>query len=187
MSAAHYPIYSDHCLCPISARYAWFFVAMYPLGIPSVGAILLWTNRAAIVKYLHQCEERENSSAEVVIKADEQAFDGDGQTIYRFKGIFVPFKANYYWWGIGDQMNRLLLTGFAVLFEPGSMMQVHCRVYSCTACVDEIPLALFPSLCCRLRWRLCSALLFYFSKSPINRTSTRTTTSCQQTSTCRLS
>ena len=96
-----------------------------------VGAILLWTNREAIVKYLLQCEERENATSEVVVKADELAFDGDGQTIDRFKGVFIPFKANYYWWGVGDQMNRLLLTGFAVLFEPGSMMQVHCQFDSC--------------------------------------------------------
>jgi hypothetical protein len=41
-----------------------------------------------------------------------------------FKSLFENFRADYYWWGILDMVYGLLLTGFAVLFAPGSMMQI---------------------------------------------------------------
>lgn len=100
-------------------------VVLYPLGIPAMGAALLYFNRKSIARHLRKCERRARLNGEIVLKADEQDFDGDGQTIDRFKSLFIPFKPGYFWWGIGDIINRLLLTGFAVLFEPGSMMQVH--------------------------------------------------------------
>ena len=99
-------------------------VVLYPIGVPAIGAALLCMNRDAIVEFLNRREKCNDGSGEVPKKADEQDFDGDAQTIDRFKSLFLPFKPKYFWWGVGDILNRLLLTGFAVVFEPGTMMQV---------------------------------------------------------------
>jgi hypothetical protein len=40
------------------------------------------------------------------------------------QSIFEHFRPDYHWWGILDMLYGLFLTGFTVLFAPGSMMQI---------------------------------------------------------------
>ena len=105
-------------------------VVLFPVGIPVIAGALLYKNRDAIINFLKQREKLSNTKEEVVTKADEQDLGGGAQLIGRFKGLFLPFKPECYWWGVVDISNRLLLTGFAVVFEPGTMMQVFLALHS---------------------------------------------------------
>jgi hypothetical protein len=96
-------------------------MCLYPLGVPLIGTFLLLRNEATIKSHLAESEQLEiddGSTRKIV------AFLAVPKQIKTFKSLFQHFRPNYYWWGILDMLYGLLLTGFAVLFVPGSMMQI---------------------------------------------------------------
>jgi hypothetical protein len=104
--------------------FAGLMMLMYPLGIPFMGALLLLRNKGSIEEYLQRRERLERShdgdaGAEKVVAPLDTP-----ETIRVFKGIFEHYRPEFFAWGILDMLYGLLLTGFAVLFEPGSMMQI---------------------------------------------------------------
>jgi hypothetical protein len=100
--------------------FAGAMLCLWPLGMPLLGIFLLLRNNKAIKRYLALHEELEIDDGTQKIFTLEEA----PKHIKMFKGLFENFRTDYYWWGILDMFYGLLLTGFAVLFAPGSMMQI---------------------------------------------------------------
>jgi hypothetical protein len=100
--------------------FAGAMLCLWPLGMPLLGIFLLLRNNKAIKRYLALYEELEIDDGTQKIFTLKEA----PKQIKMFKGLFENFRADYYWWGILDMFYGLLLTGFAVLFAPGSMMQI---------------------------------------------------------------
>ena len=100
--------------------FASIMICLYPLGVPLVGALLLAGNKKSIRTYLalrEQLELNDGTTKVIALKAPPH-------DIKVFQSLFEHYRPDYYWWGILDMLYGLLLTGFAVLFAPGSMMQI---------------------------------------------------------------
>jgi len=112
------------CDDPVHQYWEWYATAMlalYPIGVPLIGASLLWKNRTAIRAVLADLEQKEEAG---MVKTKTEV---PGH-IDQFKSLFVYYRPSCYWWGLADILQRLLLTGFASLFNPGSLMQIAMAV-----------------------------------------------------------
>ena len=101
--------------------FAGAMLCLWSLGMPLLGVWLLLRNKKAIQTYLVPHDQLEIDDGTQKIFTLKEA----PKHIKMFKSLFENFRADYYWWGILDMLYGLLLTGFAVLFAPGSMMQIN--------------------------------------------------------------
>lgn len=101
---------------------------LYPVGVPLLGMALLYQNRCSVVAFLEKCEDDENDTTKVWTRLDPTS------DIELIKSLYAYYKADYFWWDVVDIVVGLLLTGFAVVFEPGSMMQIVWAVCVSFAC-----------------------------------------------------
>jgi len=100
--------------------FAGIMLCLWPLGVPLLGVLLLLSNTEDINTYLVLREQLEvDDGTEKIVALIEAP-----KQIKMFKGLFEHFRSDFYWWGVLDMLYGLLLTGFAVLFAPGSMMQI---------------------------------------------------------------
>ena len=83
--------------------YAMVMLALYPIGVPLLGAGLLWKNKTAIRSVLADLEEKGKAGNKVKTAVPED--------IDRFKSLFIYYRPNCFWWGLADVLQRLLLTG----------------------------------------------------------------------------
>ena len=93
--------------------YAVLMMALYPFGLPMVGAAVLYVYRAKIV----ECQR--NGLRSAISRKAGLPHEKEHDDIAWFKNLFVHYRPEFFAWGIYDILNRLLLTGFAVLFQPG--------------------------------------------------------------------
>jgi len=97
--------------------YALVMMCVYPIGVPLVDAVLMRVNRVAIVEFLRDCE-RKDREGEILMRLEPP------DDLQLFKSWYMHYRPWYSWWSVYDILIRLFLTGFAVLFEPGSTIQI---------------------------------------------------------------
>jgi len=98
--------------------YAIFMMLLYPVGVPLAAIVLLHRNKAAITDFLRKYERAFLDTLNATTRFDPP------DSIERFKSLYAYFRPEYSWWGVYEILNRLILTGFAVFFIPGSAMQI---------------------------------------------------------------
>jgi hypothetical protein len=131
--------------------YAAVMIAVYPIGIPSLYAVLLWRHRhslnptisttaeaaglRAVPRSLSQSFRQLYSSTTATTSADADAAivsDTESTAVTKpesIKFLWGPYRQQAYWWELVECIRRLLLTGFLVFILPGTAGQ------SAVACV----------------------------------------------------
>jgi len=93
---------------------------IYPVGIPSTGALLLLRYKESIQTHLARREKLEADDGTQKVVTPKEA----PNEIKSFQSLFRYFRPSCFWWGILELLYGLLLAGFAVLFDSGTMMQI---------------------------------------------------------------
>ena len=92
--------------------YAGLMVFVYPVGIPTAFAWLLFTNRHEI------------KNVDTTNRAGVQVEPMRLEALEAFKDLLAPYKRNRHYYEVIECVRRIALTGFAVFIYPGSTGQV---------------------------------------------------------------
>jgi hypothetical protein len=84
--------------------FAALMIVLFSFGLPSLYLGLLWPHRKGIAA--------QSGRARAALK-----------DVKMLKFFYIDYKTEYFYWDVLECMRKLLLTGIAVLFVPGSMIQ----------------------------------------------------------------
>lgn len=84
--------------------YAGFMIFIYPVGIPALMAVLLFSHRRAL--------------------ADTSAARNDNPTIKPFADLWQPYRPDRYMFELLEYLRRILLTGIVVFIFPNTAAQI---------------------------------------------------------------
>ena len=121
----HQYLYADYevdCRSAAHARHQKFASAMllvYPIGVPTCYLWLLFRKRNAI-------NPAGATRAEKLALQDDEDWEA-ADLAFLVRG----YEPQFWWWEIVECVRKLLLTGFAVLFYPGSLMQIVISLLIC--------------------------------------------------------
>jgi hypothetical protein len=84
--------------------FAALMIMLFSFGLPALYLALLWPHKKGIVA--------QSGRARAALK-----------DVKMLKFFYIDYKTEYFYWDVLECLRKLLLTGIAVLFVPGSMIQ----------------------------------------------------------------
>ncbi|KAG5179621.1 hypothetical protein JKP88DRAFT_326159 [Tribonema minus] len=142
--------YAVECGTPQHYRYSLFsmlMIAVYPIGIPALYAVMLWRHRADFAARRARCRGGDGGGSSGLTAGLSVRYDSEQQQVApaaepralralapahlelsSTEFLWRPYRPEYYYWEVLECFRRLLLTGVLVFIRPGTPAQ---SAYAC--------------------------------------------------------
>jgi hypothetical protein len=87
--------------------YAVIMVFVYPIGVPLVYYLLLWSHKSLILR-----------------RKEIELSEYEKKLILPFSSLYGAYEPQFYYWEVIETFRRIALTGALVLVNPGSGLQI---------------------------------------------------------------